>query len=86
MTSASIDPRSHERRALDERIAAEPPMGPPELPADAVPLPMEVHLSRQLRRPVAVEGIVENGVVRPLDPAVTLKEHSRVIIVASASA
>jgi hypothetical protein len=28
-------------------------------------------------------GVVENGLVRPLDPAVKLPEHSRVIIVAS---
>jgi hypothetical protein len=27
--------------------------------------------------------VVENGLVRPLDPAVRLREHSRVIIVAS---
>jgi hypothetical protein len=31
----------------------------------------------------AVAGVVENGLVRPLDPAVKLAEHSRVIIVAS---
>jgi hypothetical protein len=37
------------------------------------------------RRPVAVAGIVENGLVRPLDPAVKLPEHSRVIIVATES-
>jgi len=34
-------------------------------------------------RPLAVAGVVENGLVRPLDPAVKLPEHSRVIIVAS---
>jgi hypothetical protein len=39
---------------------------------------------RQLpRRPVAVVGIVENGLIRPLDPQVHLPERSRVIIVAS---
>jgi hypothetical protein len=32
---------------------------------------------------VAVAGIVENGLVRPLDTEVKLPEHSRVIIVAS---
>jgi hypothetical protein len=31
---------------------------------------------------VAVAGVVENGLVRPLDPAVKLPERSRVIIVA----
>jgi len=34
-------------------------------------------------RPLAVAGIVENGLVRPLDTSVKLLEHSRVIIVAS---
>jgi hypothetical protein len=43
---------------------------------------METHL-RKSRRPVAVAGIVENGLIRPLDPAVRLPEHARVIIVAS---
>jgi len=32
---------------------------------------------------MAVAGVVENGLVRPLDPSVTLPERSRVIIVAS---
>jgi hypothetical protein len=32
---------------------------------------------------VAVAGVVENGLVRPLDPAVKLPERSRVIIVAT---
>jgi hypothetical protein len=41
---------------------------------------------RQLRkRPVAVLGIVENGLVRPLDPQVKLFEQARVIIVATES-
>jgi hypothetical protein len=82
MNVAGADSRSPERRARDEQIAAEPQMAPPDLPPDASPLPME---SQQLRRthPVAFAGIVENGVVRPLDPDVKLPEHSRVIIVAS---
>ncbi|MEX0716551.1 MAG: antitoxin family protein [Planctomycetaceae bacterium] len=82
MTTTATDDRSPGRRARDEELAAEPPLPPPDLPAGAVPSPMEEHLGR-LRRPVAVAGIVENGVVRPLDPAVTLPEHARVIIVAS---
>jgi len=45
-------------------------------------LPVEAHLAR-LRRPVAVAGVVENGLVRPLDPSVKLPERSRVIIVAT---
>lgn len=83
MTGPGVDPRSPGRRARDEQIAAEPPLAPPELPPDAVPLPVEAHLDRLRRRPLAVVGVVENGLVRPLDPAVKLPEHARVIIVAS---
>jgi hypothetical protein len=83
MTIAGVDSRSPERRARDEQIAAAPQMAPPELPPDAKPLSLEAHLGRTRRQPLAVEGIVENGLVRPLDPAVKLPEHSRVIIVAS---
>ena len=43
---------------------------------------METYLP-QPWRPWAVVGVVENGLVRPLDPAVELPEHARVIIVAS---
>jgi hypothetical protein len=32
---------------------------------------------------VAVDEVVENGLVRPLDPRVTLPEQSRVIVVAA---
>ena len=82
MTTPEADQRSPERRAQDEQIAAEPRMPPLELPPDAPASPLETHLGRQ-RHPVAVVGVVENGLVRPLDPAVKLPEHSRVIIVAS---
>jgi Protein of unknown function DUF104 len=44
---------------------------------------VEAHLAGSGRHPVAVAGVVENGVVRPLDPKVKLPERSRVIIVAS---
>lgn len=81
MTTPEVDQRSPGRRARDEQIAAEPPMAPPDLPSDAAPSPVEAHLAR--RRPLAVAGIVENGLVRPLDPTVKLPERSRVIIVAS---
>jgi hypothetical protein len=83
MNSPELDSRSARRLAQDELIAAEPLLPPPDLPADAKPLPLEAHLDRLHRRPVAVAGIVENGLVRPLDPTVKLPEHSRVIIVAS---
>jgi hypothetical protein len=83
MTSPGADQRSPGRRAQDEQIAAEPPLAPLALPPDATPAPVEAHLGRLRRRPVAVAGVVENGLVRPLDPTVKLPEHSRVIIVAS---
>ncbi len=83
MSRPEIDQRSPGRRARDEQIAAEPPLAPLELPADAVASPMEAHLARQPRRPLAVAGVVENGMVRPLDPTVRLPERSRVIIVAA---
>ncbi len=81
MTTPEVDNRSPGRRARDEAIAAEPPLAPPHLPPDAAASPVEAYLSR--RRPIAVAGVVENGLVRPLDPAVKLPERSRVIIVAS---
>ncbi|HEY7156798.1 MAG TPA: hypothetical protein VH575_22710 [Gemmataceae bacterium] len=83
MPTPGVDQRSAGRRARDEQIAAEPQLAPLELPPDAPSSSVEAHLSRQRRRPLAVAGIVENGLVRPLDPAVKLPEHSRVIIVAS---
>ncbi len=45
-------------------------------------MPLE-ELMASRSRPIAVAGVVENGLVRPLDPAVHLPEHSRVIIVAT---
>ena len=83
MVIPQVDERSPSRRARDEQIAAEPQLPIPALPHDTAPLPMEAHLTHQRRRPLAVEGVVENGLVRPLDPAVKLHEHARVIIVAA---
>jgi hypothetical protein len=83
MSTHGVDQRSSSRRTRDEQIAAEPPLPSPELPSDSVPAPVEAHLARLRRRSVAIAGIVENGLVRPLDPTVKLSEHSRVIIVAS---
>ena len=82
MATPQTDQRSPRRKARDEQIAAEPPLPHPELPSDAPALPIEAHLGRR-RRPVAVAGVVENGLVRPLDPAVKLPERARVIIVAT---
>jgi hypothetical protein len=81
MTNPEVDQRSPDRRAQDEQIAAEPQMAPLDLPRDAPFSPVEAYLGPHRRRPLAVTGVVENGLVRPLDPAVKLPEHSRVIIV-----
>jgi hypothetical protein len=75
------DHRSAASRSRDEQIAAEPPLPVPDLPPGAARQPVEALLTH--RRPVAVAGVVENGLVRPLDPAVKLAERSRVIIVAT---
>ncbi len=83
MINAIPDDRTPERRARDEAIAAEPQIPQPKLPPDARPEPIEAHLAKRGRHPLAVEGVVENGLVRPLDPTVKLPERSRVIIVAS---
>ena len=83
MTTPEVDRRSPGRRARDEQIAAEPPLAPLDLPPAAPSSPVETHLGRQRRGPMAVVGVVENGLVRPLDPAVKLPERARVIIVAS---
>ena len=82
MTIPAADNRTPERHAKDERIAAESPLAPLDVPSGARPVPLENHLVRN-RRPIAVAGVVENGLVRPLDPKVKLSERSRVIIVAS---
>jgi hypothetical protein len=81
MTTPGVDQRSPGRRARDEQIAAERQLAPLDLPPDAPSLPVEAHLARHRRRPLAVAGVVENGLVRPLDPTVKLPERSRVIIV-----
>ena len=87
MSTPEADQRSASRKAKDEQIAAEPQLAAPQLPPDAAFAPIEAHLASNARRPpsrpIAVAGVVENGLVRPLDPAVKLPEHSRVIIVAS---
>jgi hypothetical protein len=83
MTTPGIDQRSPGRRARDEQMAAEPPLAPLDLPPDAPASSVEAHLARHSPRPLALPGIVENGLVRLLDPAVKLPEHSRVIIVAT---
>ncbi len=85
MTKPAADYRSAGHQASDAQIAAEPHLAAPQLPPDAVPVPLETHLARQRRQPLAIKGIVENGMVRPLYPAVKLPEQSRVIIVAESA-
>jgi len=81
MPTTQPDLRSESRKALDEQLAAEPHLPHPDVPAGEQPRHLEEHLRH--RRPVAVIGIVENGLVRLLDPSVRLPEKSRVIVVAS---
>jgi hypothetical protein len=84
MPTIEPDTRSPERKALDEAIASEPKLPMPSLPPGSVPRPLEHFLPPPMPR--AVAGIVENGVVRPLDPAVKLAERQRVLIVAAGPA
>jgi len=70
----------------DEQIAAESPLPPLDLPPAAPAVPVESYLDCCGPHPRAIAGVVENGVVRPLDPAVKLPERARVIIVAAHAA
>ena len=81
MPTPQPDTRSERRKALDEQLAAEPLLPIPDAAPGDFPRPLEAHL-RPRRRPVAVVGVVENGVVRLLDAEVKFPEHSRVIVVA----
>jgi hypothetical protein len=81
MPIAQPDQRSERRKALDEQLASEPHLPQPDVIPGEQPRPLEAHLRH--RRPVAVVGVVENGLVRLLDPRVSLPEQSRVIVVAS---
>jgi hypothetical protein len=75
------DRRSEGRKALDEQLASGPHLPYSAIPPGEQPSPIEGHLRR--RHPVAVVGVVENGMVRLLDRQVTLPERSRVIVVAA---
>ena len=83
MPTPQPDNRSGSRKSLDEQLAAAPLLPLPESAPGDVPRPLEAHL--RPRRPVAVVGIMENGVVRLLDSGVSIPEHSRVIVVATDS-
>lgn len=82
MRTPQPDTRNERRKALDEQLAAEPLLPIPDAAPGDRPRPLEEYL-RPHRRPVAVIGVVENGVVRLLDATVKFPEHSRVIVVAS---
>ncbi|HJT35807.1 MAG TPA: hypothetical protein VJ783_27510 [Pirellulales bacterium] len=86
MRTPAPDERSAKRRALDDQIASEPQLAPLNLPPDAPHARVEEHLGRCIQRPVALVGVVENGVVRLIDPDVRLPEQARVIVVASSRA
>jgi hypothetical protein len=81
MPTPQPDDRSDFRKALDEQLAAEAPLPIPAPVPGEVLRPLEAHLHP--RRPVAVNGVFENGVVRLLDSGVTFPERSRVIVVAA---
>ena len=74
------DLRSERRKALDEQLASEPHLPLPDVLPGEPPRPLATHLRH--RRPVAIVGVVENGLVRLLDPRVRLPEQSRVIVAA----
>lgn len=76
------DTRSEARKILDEQIAAEPHLPIPPRSPDDRPRPLEEFLPPR-RRPVAAMGVVENGVIRLLDPDVRFPEHASVIVVAA---
>ncbi len=76
------DTRSEARKALDEQIASEPRLPTPPLLPGTVLRPFE-EVMRERRRPVAAMGVVENGVIRLLDPDVRFPEHASVIVVAA---
>jgi hypothetical protein len=81
VTTSQQDDRTAEQQARDDAIAAEPPLSSPDLPEGVTPVPVEEHL-RRMHKPIAVPGVIENGVARPLDDTVQLPEQARVIIIA----
>ena len=81
MPTPQPDTRSERRKALDEQLAAEPMLPIPDAAPGDRPQPLESYL-RPSRRPVAVVGVVENGVIRLLDAGVKFPEQTRVIVVA----
>ncbi|GEM_PF-3372395 len=87
MPTVSPDERSAERRLLDDEIAAEKYLPPLKVSPGATPEPAEAFLRRRRRRrrPQAFLGVVEKGLIRPVDPDVRLPENASVIIVTASS-
>ena len=81
MATTSPDERSEARKRQDGAIASEPPLPPLDVLAGTQALPIEEHIRKRRRRPQAFLGVVENGVIRPIDPDVRLPDRSSVIIV-----
>jgi hypothetical protein len=76
------DTRSEDRKMRDEQAAAEAPKPRPLSHGAGDAKPMEAFLKAEdLPRPKAVVGVVEKGLVRPLDPGLQLPERCRVLIV-----
>ena len=65
MPVPEIDKRSPGRRLKDEEIAAEPRLKPLNLAPNAPSAAIETRLRGIRRHPLAIKGIVENGLVRP---------------------
>lgn len=82
MSAFEADQRSPQQRARDEQVAASPKLPSPDLQADASAKPVETFLDSARPRLMAVMGVVESRLIRPVDPAVKFPEHARVIIVA----
>ena len=82
MKSTELDTRSEERKRLDEAIANEPMKPLPEIDPSVRGRQIEEFLKEHRTQPAAIFGVVENGVVRPLDPKVRMPENLRVMIVA----
>ena len=82
MPTPQADTRSESRKTLDEQLAAAPLLPFPDIGPESKPSPLQAHL-RPRRGPMAVRGVVENGVIRLLDSKVTFPEQTHVLVVAS---
>ena len=77
-----MDDRSKNQKIRDEQIASSPKNSRPKPASEASPKPIEEFLAPEdIPSPRAIVGIVEDGVVKPLDTSQALKEHSKVLIV-----